>query len=415
MTSQKSDIHQELSPRHNYAWKHLFKLRSAFNGYNQILTNPDQRHISSRIHIPEDRIIRYPLSHWIKKLQNKLAGLSHASIYDNAENILDDFAVVINQSSFVVALLGNADCAKAICNKAIEYYYTVYTINNNHEFLCQAIQPWINIARLERISKNIDLSNHMFHFLSGHFPSSTNIEKIIKMSLEQAKITKNLHSKVANHCFTVEPIANAIAHKDFKGLKNLLLNHPSREFIRNPTLREAQIISHFYNETPVHYNIVVFTGFNLCRIQDLDVFSLRLAEYFYLINDYASLEIITNQLFLYCLDLLESSVNIVEHAQLILCILQSMLSFECKDQAYELSVKLLDQYLILDDEPGIIAALQVICNLPQGAKNARYKKMLATHLATTDYFFLKDEKVIGNEIQRQSEALMFNIFKILNP
>lgn len=92
-----------------------------------------------------EKIIRKPILAWQTELLSAL-------VKKVSERDLESFecAVIFNQLALIEAFQGNNASALAICEAQIEYWRNLAESRKRKTLLPPAIQPWINIIRLER-------------------------------------------------------------------------------------------------------------------------------------------------------------------------------------------------------------------------------------------------------------------------
>lgn len=96
------------------------------------------------------RLLRAPLAPW---QANQLRNL-HA-LLDAGDPSHQDMAATLNHLAVIEAFRGNYDGAQQLCHGQIAFWRALAVQNGNDACLGAAIQPWINLVRLERWQNNV--------------------------------------------------------------------------------------------------------------------------------------------------------------------------------------------------------------------------------------------------------------------
>jgi hypothetical protein len=97
------------------------------------------------------RPVRIPLQSWVADAEGKLDNMEINARLRVAENY-EDLAKIYNQAALMVAFSGDASTARDVCRAQICLIQILTCGSNKAPFLSCAIQAWINLARLDRIS-----------------------------------------------------------------------------------------------------------------------------------------------------------------------------------------------------------------------------------------------------------------------
>jgi hypothetical protein len=111
---------------------------------------------------PEDRVPRKNLAIWIAELTIELDYIKDLM---NLSTNRDKLARLLNLSSFVLCSMGNVADAQTLCLNQIDYF--VKLSKNDIYFLHYCIQPWINLARIDRILGHFDQAKEKFEILKS--------------------------------------------------------------------------------------------------------------------------------------------------------------------------------------------------------------------------------------------------------
>lgn len=111
--------------------------------------------------VPSDRMARRPIAPWRATLVQALAGELRKPEADNVR-----VAVALNQLALLEAYEGNIHSAVAVCDAQIRFWRSSTRSPGNSPHLALTVQPWINIVRLERWSRNLDRSMALYRELA---------------------------------------------------------------------------------------------------------------------------------------------------------------------------------------------------------------------------------------------------------
>lgn len=110
---------------------------------------------------PSDRIIKKPICGWRTTLLHAFKD----SILERDTKI-EEIAACLNQFALLEAYQSNNANALTLCNAQIDFWRNLFIKTGNCHHLSLAIQPWINVARLNRWQNKIDNSASIYQELS---------------------------------------------------------------------------------------------------------------------------------------------------------------------------------------------------------------------------------------------------------
>jgi hypothetical protein len=108
-----------------------------------------------------DRIVKMPIAGWGKALRHSLKN----AILER-DTMIGEVAPCLNQLALLEAYQSNNANALALCNAQINFWRNLFVKSGDRFYLSSAIQPWINIARLNRWQNKIDNSASIYQELS---------------------------------------------------------------------------------------------------------------------------------------------------------------------------------------------------------------------------------------------------------
>lgn len=107
--------------------------------------------------IPADRIVRQPVARWQQNLCRNLVSTLSA-----ADGDMGEIAPSMNQLALLEAYQGNNANALQLCEAQIHFWKNFAQQHSNPKQVCLAVQPWINLIRLDRWQNRVDRSTSLY-------------------------------------------------------------------------------------------------------------------------------------------------------------------------------------------------------------------------------------------------------------
>lgn len=173
---------------------------------------------------PEDRAPRKNLAIWINELTNELD-----YIKDNISSGInaDKLSRLMNLTSLVHCSMGNIEDAQTICYKQIEYF--VRLSKDDISLLHYCIQPWINLARIDRILNRFDQAKEkleIFKLLDGDTKKISILHHQIERSSLVDAINGHLETKnVVKTCSFFDVIKIYLTANRYQEMVDLAENY----------------------------------------------------------------------------------------------------------------------------------------------------------------------------------------------
>lgn len=227
---------------------------------------------NNKILHPEEKLARQPIRTWIRNINVLIKSFNKKNLISNIENI----ALIFNQSTYIMAAIGDFDNAHKYCYKSIILFNNFYNATKKNECLNFCIQPWINLSRLNRICGNMDDAIHKLQFLVNQGSKSICIyEDIISKSLQRS-LPKYI-TEVIDNAYILDSLRTYLKFNDITKIITLKEYHHINHYHLS-VITEAEII--FYNRLKEFQKsyILALNGYKYGQVLTTPVFLFRIIE-----------------------------------------------------------------------------------------------------------------------------------------
>jgi hypothetical protein len=359
--------------------------------------------IFPQVLFPTEKITCSPLIGWARSLESKLL------LFKNYKDILketDHFATILNQIPLIVSFTGNTKLAARICMDVINFYSNLYSKTRENEILIQAIQPWINLGRLDRIENNYQEAIQKFIFL--HTQDSTKIcitfkglSGIIAEAIQLLKGSHHETKTILDFCKIAEPAITLLKQKDYQAL---LACYPLvdrfSDAMSERLICECQIIALICLQKFIRARYYIKNVYKNISKNYFHLFLYRDTEIAYLTDEQLALKSC-----LFKLQHIQNRINIdsCNHNAInfVLAYANLLLRVDQFERASELINLCYQRYLLLNDEVGQIRTLNQLV-LYSKVKSVEHQEKLQKLYQQTGYKFLLPAGIVSQFIGHEA-------------
>ena len=106
--------------------------------------------VSTALLLPQDRIPRGPLTTWAERLASDL--VHYRRSFRKVRDLCAAVARNANNTALVASMQGAASVARLLCQQQISWHYRLSKRSRDPAIAAHAVQPWVNLARLDGMS-----------------------------------------------------------------------------------------------------------------------------------------------------------------------------------------------------------------------------------------------------------------------
>jgi hypothetical protein len=348
---------------------------------------PLSKIVSRAFYTPQVRVVRRPLLAWSTTLEEQLKGeFDHDGVSCRGSSV----AFCFNQAALVELFRGRMDDAAELCKAQLQWQLSPTRLAEHALPHFSALQPFINLIRLDARRGDAELALGKFHTLEkirvgidseGQFRVPELLTELIRKERTAARL--------AETAFVIDSLKLLLQHEPpIEVLKFCEQHEAGRLAALSPIFAEARIIALCclgqYNTAREYLHAEIDRDCALAY-----VFILRLIEMALVERDLRILQDLVEM----AIELSRSSiVNTPDpNALAWLCRLATLLALTGRElDAFAMALSGLEMAKVIDDEPFQIEFLSFLSRSASSCDaRSQFAELLRRKLAHTEYFDLK--------------------------
>lgn len=353
------------------------------------------------MHAEHDRLPRLNLVDWMTLLQKKLESMIFQKKFNSSnQEILENHASIMNQLSLILVYAGKRMEASKLCLSLIDDYTSFSKKNTSIHSL--ALQPWINLGRLDCLAKEYSLALEKYELMLTNQPITHDYAHMI---LKTFKNTSYHNHKLFRYIALYEILKTYLLTKQYHEILNRFEPMILKNHINNHLIIEACLIASFNTHDFARYHQHTKDLYDANNIINLHVYHLRHLENILTAKKQYTHELVLNPMYPYCLRMLEIHDINPSHLYFIISYINTLEHLQLYSYADKLLNAVLRQFQNIGDEPG---ELFILKRIYERNKCDAIKTRIHNIQKHSDYFMIRNK----NELSTTTVAKLDDVIAL---